>query len=181
MRLQSLNPNLTVSSFMKLFQLSFVQNCYSYLLKTRVLLLSGPSEPALEPWLATFLSTCNTSYLANRPVSFSASFAISCAVPLVATSLASKVTCGSHPFNLRLWGDFGLLTFSKMEAYQSTFEPICVVCMALRLPGRVQAKKAFWELFVDKTVSGFCKVPEDRYTIECFYNEESEIATRVTV
>lgn len=42
--------------------------------------------------------------------------------------------------------------------------------MAMRLPGGVSNETEFWDFLINKR-DGLCKVPEDRYNIDAFYDE----------
>ncbi|KAL7918585.1 polyketide synthase [Trichoderma austrokoningii] len=46
-------------------------------------------------------------------------------------------------------------------------EPIAVVGMAMRLPGKVRSDEDFWKLLVEKR-SAICDVPDDRFNIAAF-------------
>lgn len=48
-------------------------------------------------------------------------------------------------------------------------EPIAIVGMAMRLPGRVHTADEFWNLLTEKR-SGLCDIPPDRYNIDGFYD-----------
>lgn len=48
--------------------------------------------------------------------------------------------------------------------------PIAIVGMAMRLPGGVSNETEFWDFLINKR-DGLCKVPEDRYNIDAFYDE----------
>src|SRR4051812_47219375 len=48
-------------------------------------------------------------------------------------------------------------------------EPIAIVGMALRLPGKIHTPEALWDLIVNKkTTRG--PIPKSRYSIDGFYN-----------
>lgn len=57
------------------------------------------------------------------------------------------------------------------DGRETTFEPIAIVGMAMRLPGGVQNGKDFWEMLVNKR-HGLCTVPEDRYNVNGFYTKD---------
>ncbi|KAL7940024.1 polyketide synthase [Trichoderma barbatum] len=48
-------------------------------------------------------------------------------------------------------------------------EPIAVVGMAMRLPGRVRSDEEFWKLLIEKR-SALCDVPDDRFNVAAFSN-----------
>lgn len=58
----------------------------------------------------------------------------------------------------------------------STFEPVAIVGMAMRLPGRVHNATDFWNLLINKK-SGLCEVPQDRFNIDGFYNPSGKSGT----
>lgn len=47
------------------------------------------------------------------------------------------------------------------------FEPMAIIGMAMRLPGRVRNDADFWELLSQKK-DGLCDVPKDRFNIDGF-------------
>ncbi|KAI1300936.1 putative polyketide synthase [Xylaria venustula] len=49
------------------------------------------------------------------------------------------------------------------------FEPIAIVGMAMRLPGRVRNGEDFWRLLSEKK-SGLCEVPKNRFNVDGFYD-----------
>ena len=49
------------------------------------------------------------------------------------------------------------------------YEPIAIIGMGLRLPGKVSNTHDYWELLVNGR-SGHCRVPKDRYNVESWYN-----------
>lgn len=55
-------------------------------------------------------------------------------------------------------------------------EPIAIVGMAMRLPGRVRNDKDFWKLLVEKR-SGLCEVPKDRYNVTGFVDPSGKPGT----
>jgi acyl transferase domain-containing protein len=55
-------------------------------------------------------------------------------------------------------------------------EPIAIVGMAMRLPGRVRNDKDFWNLLVEKR-SGLCEVPKDRYNVAGFHDPSGKPGT----
>ncbi|KAI9150039.1 LOW QUALITY PROTEIN: Highly reducing polyketide synthase lcsB [Paramyrothecium foliicola] len=48
-------------------------------------------------------------------------------------------------------------------------EPIAIVGMAMRLPGRVHTEAEFWKMLVEKR-SGLCDVPKDRFNVASFHD-----------
>ena len=58
-------------------------------------------------------------------------------------------------------------------------EPIAIVGMAMRLPGRVHNAEGFWDMLVNKS-SGLCRVPQDRYNIDGFYSAVQKPGTLQT-
>jgi acyl transferase domain-containing protein len=50
----------------------------------------------------------------------------------------------------------------------SSFEPIAIIGMGMRLPGGVQNATSYWDLLVNGK-SGQCRVPKDRYNIDTWY------------
>lgn len=55
--------------------------------------------------------------------------------------------------------------------------PIAIVGMGMRLPGGVSSGKEFWDFLINKR-DGHCPVPESRYNIEGFYDENREGSIR---
>ncbi|PYI02487.1 polyketide synthase [Aspergillus sclerotiicarbonarius CBS 121057] len=55
-------------------------------------------------------------------------------------------------------------------------EPIAIVGMAMRLPGRVHDGEAFWNMLIEKR-SGLCDVPKDRYNIDAFHHPDGKAGT----
>ncbi|KAK8046024.1 polyketide synthase [Apiospora saccharicola] len=51
----------------------------------------------------------------------------------------------------------------------SVAEPIAIIGMAMRLPGRVRTSEDFWQLMVEKR-SGLCDTPKDRFNIAGFHH-----------
>ncbi|KAI0110540.1 putative polyketide synthase [Hypoxylon sp. NC0597] len=49
------------------------------------------------------------------------------------------------------------------------FEPVAIIGMAMRLPGRVRNSVDFWDLLTQKK-NGLCQVPRDRFNINGFYD-----------
>lgn len=47
--------------------------------------------------------------------------------------------------------------------------PIAIVGMGMRLPGGISNETEFWDFLINKR-DGLCKVPEDRYNIDAFYD-----------
>ncbi|PFH63072.1 hypothetical protein XA68_18209 [Ophiocordyceps unilateralis] len=56
---------------------------------------------------------------------------------------------------------------------QSSFPPIAIVGMGLRLPGDVSTPEDFWKLIVNKQ-DGRCRVPPDRYNVDGFYDKDAK-------
>ncbi len=56
------------------------------------------------------------------------------------------------------------------------FEPIAIIGMAMRLPGRVHNAEDFWDLLTQKR-SGICDVPKDRFNINGFYHSTGKRGT----
>jgi acyl transferase domain-containing protein len=56
------------------------------------------------------------------------------------------------------------------------FEPIAIIGMAMRLPGRVCNAEDFWNLLIEKR-SGMCDVPKDRFNIDGFYHPSGKAGT----
>ena len=54
------------------------------------------------------------------------------------------------------------------SATRSTFEPLAVVGMAMRLPGGAHDAESFWDLLVNGK-SGHCRVPKERFNVDAFY------------
>lgn len=48
-------------------------------------------------------------------------------------------------------------------------EPIAIVGIGMRLPGRVHSAEAFWDFLLAKK-NGRCRVPADRFNIDAFYS-----------
>ncbi|PWY91664.1 polyketide synthase [Aspergillus sclerotioniger CBS 115572] len=57
-----------------------------------------------------------------------------------------------------------------------TREPIAIVGMAMRLPGRVHDGEAFWNMLIEKR-SGLCDVPKDRYNVDAFHHPDGQAGT----
>ncbi|KAL4998919.1 hypothetical protein BDV10DRAFT_200929 [Aspergillus recurvatus] len=55
-------------------------------------------------------------------------------------------------------------------------EPIAIVGMAMRLPGKVHTADEFWKLLAEKR-SGLCDIPPDRYNIDGFYDPTGKPGT----
>ena len=53
-------------------------------------------------------------------------------------------------------------------------EPIAIVGMGMRLPGRVNSSESLWDFLVNKK-DGRCRVPKDRYSIDAFHSPESKL------
>ncbi|KAL9086198.1 MAG: hypothetical protein Q9165_007263 [Trypethelium subeluteriae] len=58
----------------------------------------------------------------------------------------------------------------------SPFEPVAIIGMAMRLPGRVRTSEDFWKLLAEKK-SGMCKVPKDRFNIDGFHHPLGKAGT----
>ncbi|KOS17128.1 Lovastatin nonaketide synthase [Escovopsis weberi] len=56
------------------------------------------------------------------------------------------------------------------------FEPVAIIGMAMRLPGRVRNEVDFWNLLSQKR-SGLCEVPKDRFNIDGFYDPSGKPGT----
>ncbi|EFY94490.2 polyketide synthase [Metarhizium robertsii ARSEF 23] len=56
------------------------------------------------------------------------------------------------------------------------FEPVAIIGMAMRLPGRVRNENDFWNLLSGKQ-SGLCEVPKDRFNIHGFYDSFGHVGT----
>ncbi|RYP42065.1 hypothetical protein DL767_000577 [Monosporascus sp. MG133] len=56
------------------------------------------------------------------------------------------------------------------------FEPVAIIGMAMRLPGRVRNETDFWNLLSGKK-SGLCDVPKDRFNIHGFYDPAGKAGT----
>ncbi|KAF2158800.1 hypothetical protein M409DRAFT_71433 [Zasmidium cellare ATCC 36951] len=70
-----------------------------------------------------------------------------------------------------------LLTVDKEILQRSSnSEPVAIVGMAMRLPGRVHTAADFWKLLTEKR-SGLCDVPADRYNIDGFYDPTGKPGT----
>lgn len=52
----------------------------------------------------------------------------------------------------------------------TSFEPVAIVGMGMRLPGGIRRDKDFWDFLIEKR-DGLCKVPGTRYNIDAFYDE----------
>lgn len=48
-------------------------------------------------------------------------------------------------------------------------EPIAIVGIGMRLPGRVHSTDAFWDLLINKK-DGRCRIPADRFNVDAFYS-----------
>ncbi|KAF2716908.1 polyketide synthase [Polychaeton citri CBS 116435] len=57
-----------------------------------------------------------------------------------------------------------------------SFEPVAIIGMAMRLPGRVSSAEEFWDLLVQKR-SGMCNVPKNRFNIDGFYHPSGKPGT----
>jgi acyl transferase domain-containing protein len=55
-------------------------------------------------------------------------------------------------------------------------EPLAIVGMAMRLPGKVRNGADFWKLLTEKR-SGLCDVPKDRFNIEAFHDPDEKPGT----
>jgi acyl transferase domain-containing protein len=58
----------------------------------------------------------------------------------------------------------------------SSFEPMAIIGMAMRLPGRVHNGEDFWNLLVQKK-DGLCDVPKDRFNISGFLDKSGRPGT----
>ncbi|KAI0439264.1 putative polyketide synthase [Xylaria telfairii] len=58
----------------------------------------------------------------------------------------------------------------------SGFEPIAIIGMAMRLPGRVRSEKDLWRLLSEKR-SGLCEVPKDRFNVDGFHSSSGQHGT----
>ncbi|KAK7997610.1 hypothetical protein PG989_005650 [Apiospora arundinis] len=58
----------------------------------------------------------------------------------------------------------------------SAAEPIAIIGMAMRLPGRVRTSEEFWQLMVEKR-SGLCDTPKDRFNIAGFHHPAGKPGT----
>lgn len=56
------------------------------------------------------------------------------------------------------------------------FEPVAIIGMAMRLPGRVRNETDFWNLLSGKK-SGLCEVPKDRLNVNGFYDPSGKAGT----
>ncbi|QLI74684.1 Highly reducing polyketide synthase gloL [Metarhizium brunneum] len=56
------------------------------------------------------------------------------------------------------------------------FEPVAIIGMAMRLPGRVRNENDFWNLLSRKK-SGLCEAPKDRLNIHGFYDSFGHVGT----
>lgn len=56
------------------------------------------------------------------------------------------------------------------------FEPVAIIGMAMRLPGRVRNENDFWDLLSGKQ-SGLCEVPKDRFNIHGFHDSFGHVGT----
>ncbi|KAL2751982.1 hypothetical protein ACRALDRAFT_1045166, partial [Sodiomyces alcalophilus JCM 7366] len=56
------------------------------------------------------------------------------------------------------------------------FEPVAIIGMAMRLPGRVRNETDFWNLLSAKR-SGLCDVPRDRFNMDGFYDPSGTAGT----
>ncbi|KAK4172362.1 putative polyketide synthase [Triangularia setosa] len=63
-----------------------------------------------------------------------------------------------------------------LEASSAPFEPIAIIGMAMRLPGRVRNGNDFWNLLIQKK-SGLCDVPKDRFNIDGFHHPAGKPGT----
>ena len=58
----------------------------------------------------------------------------------------------------------------------STAEPMAIVGMAMRLPGKVSTDEEFWNFLVEKR-NGLVNVPKDRYNVDGFYDPSGKPGT----
>ncbi|CCF37220.1 fatty acid synthase [Colletotrichum higginsianum] len=56
------------------------------------------------------------------------------------------------------------------------FEPVAIIGVAMRLPGRVRNETDFWNLLSAKK-SGLCNVPQNRFNIDGFYDPSGTTGT----
>jgi acyl transferase domain-containing protein len=56
------------------------------------------------------------------------------------------------------------------------YEPVAIIGMAMRLPGRVHNAEDFWNLLIEKK-SGMCDVPKDRFNMDGFYHPSGKPGT----
>jgi len=67
--------------------------------------------------------------------------------------------------------------FSESHAARpAPLEPVAIIGMAMRLPGRVHNAEDFWDLLTQKR-SGVCDVPKDRFNIDGFYHAAGKPGT----
>lgn len=66
---------------------------------------------------------------------------------------------------------------SRASSHEQTLDdPIAIVGMAMRLPGKVNDADAFWKFLVEKR-TGLCDVPKDRFNIDGFYDPSGKPGT----
>lgn len=65
-----------------------------------------------------------------------------------------------------------------MASTDDNLAPIAIIGLALRLPGKVSTPEEFWSLLINKQ-DGRCRVPEDRYNIDAFHDDNEKGQMRV--
>ncbi|PYH92913.1 putative polyketide synthase [Aspergillus ellipticus CBS 707.79] len=58
----------------------------------------------------------------------------------------------------------------------TSYDPIAIVGMAMRLPGGVHSGEDLWSMLTDKR-SGLCDVPKSRYNIDAFHDSDGKAGT----
>lgn len=89
------------------------------------------------------------------------------------TFLISKEEPSAQQSNQRAEG----IGHKNSQHHGSTpFEPVAIIGMAMRLPGRVRNEVDFWDLLSGKK-SGLCDVPKDRFNVNGFYDPAGKAGT----
>ncbi|GLA97323.1 type I Iterative Polyketide synthase (PKS) [Aspergillus tubingensis] len=68
------------------------------------------------------------------------------------------------------------ITVDEQNHASRSHEPIAIVGMAMRLPGRVNDSESFWRMLIEKR-SGLCDVPKDRYHLDAFHDPHGKPGT----
>ena len=66
----------------------------------------------------------------------------------------------------------------EMTNKQDTLEPIAVIGIALKFPQDATSPEAFWEMLIQGR-SALTEIPRDRFNLDAFWSENSEIAGTV--
>ncbi|ODA79280.1 hypothetical protein RJ55_04873 [Drechmeria coniospora] len=80
------------------------------------------------------------------------------------------------PYNNIDRHDVHISTEPSVKHERPTADPIAIVGMAMRLPGRVHNGEEFWKMMTEKR-NGLCEVPQDRYNVGGFHDPSGKPGT----